>query len=46
MDSQAVPAAGTTPPGFELPNTEGDVISLARLHDGGSALLVFYRGWW
>lgn len=46
MVTRDVPAVGTIPPPFALPNADGTLISLAELHREKLALIVFHRGWW
>jgi hypothetical protein len=49
--SAGAPRVGERAPGFSLPDTDGNRVTLAGLLDGGGAringvLLIFYRGYW
>lgn len=37
---------GDRAPGFQLPDTEGDLVTLAELSGQGPLILTFYRGGW
>ncbi len=39
-------AVGAKAPSFALPDALGETVSLAKLVEKGSAVLVFYRGHW
>ena len=41
-----IPTVGTPLPAFELPDTEGNVVSSADLMAKGPLVLAFYRGVW
>lgn len=40
------PAVGDLAPNFELPDQDGNPVSLAAALDAGPVVLVFYRGEW
>ena len=40
------PVVGTSPPGFELPSTSGQVFSAPTAEVGQKTLLIFFRGTW
>lgn len=40
------PAVGTTPPGFTLPSSTGEIFSLPPAELGQKTLLIFFRGTW
>ena len=41
-----IPAVGTTLADFELPDTEGGVVSSTALRAQGPLVVTFYRGHW
>jgi len=46
MASERIPKLGQVAPDFALSNSEGQVHKLSELVDGGTLVLIFYRGHW